>query len=129
MLSLKKILAKVLTRLDSPFTIGTWTPHIYDLNTYKTTLSAQTYYKIGKLVIMPIYQGTMPAVTIGTMLQIRNFPFSMWLYGGSAYMANVSENFGNRTIQASEVALYFRPNVTGSISGGVFSVLVIGFIK
>ena len=62
---------------------------------------------------------------IGTMLQFRNFPCDVIL-GGNAYISGVASNLGDRTIQASAVGMYLRPNYTGAIAPGVISFMLIG---
>lgn len=104
---------------------GKWVPKIYDLNTDTgVTLGEQEYFKMDKLYILPIYH-TMPTVSIGTMLQIRNHPCD-WIVGGQLYIANMTGQGGDRTVQASN-QIYFRPNITGNFGGGIFSALLFGY--
>lgn len=120
--SLKELLTQIVNLLPRH---GRWTPRVYDFTTAKIYLPEQDYWVIGPIVIATIYC-TFPAVTFSTMFQIRNLPMA-WCFGGSLYMANVANQFSDRTIQATDVGLYIRPNFTGSISaGGVFSALIIG---
>lgn len=115
-----------------PITIkkGTWTPHLYDYETFKYSMGTQEYLKIDKLYICFWYFRMPASTTISTMLQVRNLPFSSgWVWGGQMYMANVAGQFGDKTIQASDVAVYLRPNYTGTINGAgsIFSGIIIGY--
>lgn len=106
------------------FESGKWTPHIYDSNTKVTELPKQDWYRIGPLYVMLI-STEMPDVNIETMLQIRNIPCSR-VIGGSVYYARTPSCFGDRTIQASSIGVYFRPNITGNFDGGAFTALLVG---
>lgn len=107
---------------------GTWVPHLYDLDTKIMEGSPQTYYKIGGVCFAPYSIDLSADLTVQTMLQIRNLPFSrcwtgtFWStsWGGGAG-ANV------RTVQPSGGSANFRPNITGTFgSGKTFSGVLIG---
>lgn len=59
------------------------------------------------------------------MLQIRNKPCN-WIIGGSCYFG--SAEIGLHTIQASDIGIYFRPNVSNNLasSTGIFTALLFG---
>ena len=106
-----------------------WIPKIYDLDTYKYDMPKQIYFKFGNLYIMFIYMlSGIDISDISTMLQIRNKPCK-WIIGGNCYFGNISSV--TRTIQASDTAVYFRPNVTkqNATTTGVFSALLFGLDK
>lgn len=103
---------------------GEWTPHVYDNDTKVAELGEQTWYKIGSFYFLPVTVNSFPSVNISTMLQIRNAPCR--ILGGNAYCANFSGQLGDRTVQAANERIYFRPNVTGAISGGAFTAMLIG---
>ena len=118
-----------LDKLDAQFTSGTFTPHLYDYETYLASLGEQTYIKVGKLYFFSINIRTTETYNISTMLQIRNFP-CQYILGGNVYYAGTTNKFGDRTIQTTgnpAVAL-IRPNFTGSFGGGnaIFSAFLVG---
>ena len=102
-----------------------WFPDLYDFNTKIKTLTAQdciTYtQKIGDMTIAYVY--TLAASQWGsfsTMAQLRNFPNGTNnCCGGCVY------NGDNRPlmIQASNIGVYFRPNVTGTFGNTLTMVL------
>lgn len=114
---------KSLIDSKSSYEHGFWTPHIYDYTTYKRALGSQQYWKIGDIYFLWIYESNVPSTSIATMLQIRNFPCS-WILGGVEYPFGPNQGAGE-TVQSSNVGVYFRPNITGTISG-IFTALLIG---
>lgn len=95
---------------------GKWTPHIYDYLTDLGGLNAHDYYIIGgKIVIFTMSQKLSKDYTISTMLQIRGFPMSVFIMGGTFYGATATGQGGATTIQAIDNAVYLRPNVTGTL--------------
>lgn len=107
---------------------GTWVPHLYDLDTKIMEGSPQTYYKIGGVCFATYSIDLSADLTVQTMLQIRNLPFSRCWTGtfwstswGGGTGANV------RTVQPSSGSANFRPNITGTFgSGKTFSGILIG---
>ena len=107
---------------------GTWVPHLYDMDTKIMEGSPQTYYKIGGVCFAPYSIDLSADLTVQTMLQIRNLPFSRCWTGtfwstswGGGTGANV------RTVQPSGGSANFRPNITGTFgSGKTFSGVLIG---
>ena len=107
---------------------GTWVPHLYDLDTKILEGSPQTYYKIGGVCFAP-YSITLSAdLTVQTMLQIRNLPFTnCWTgsFWSTSWGGGTSANV--RTVQPSSGSANFRPNITGTFgSGKTFSGVLIG---
>ena len=100
------------------YEIGTWYPQIYDFDTLKLTLPASQYIKIGGFYVMLLPQTTLSeSVSFGTMFQIRGLPCNT-VFGGQVYVSTIVGNFGEKTVQASSVGVYIRPNYTGTISSG-----------
>ena len=109
----------------APYTRGTWTPKLYDYNTFKQDLPSQPYYKIGNLYIMFIRIASFPTTTFNTMIQIRNAPCSL-VYGGTVYCGAAQDSGGSWVIQGSTGLAYLRPNFTGTLSGGYFQMMLFG---
>lgn len=123
------------TLLPNVVEYGTWTPHIYDLNTYKNSFTSNStrYARIGNIVIYWFNSNGFPTTTISTMLQIRNMPTfgysTVGILGGTLYYAGDSNQFGNKTIQIAENSIYVRPNWTGTLTNGQwFSGMAIGML-
>lgn len=110
------------------FETGIWTPHLYDLDTKVLEAPSQTYYKIGGLYFAT-YSITLSAgLTLGTMLQIRNLPFT-YCWHGSFWSTSWAGGAGVpvRTVQPSSGQANFRPNITGTFeSGKTFAGILIG---
>lgn len=107
---------------------GTWIPKIYDLNDYKYDLPSQKYWKVGLFYILSIdivNETGIDLSDISTMLQIRNFPCTKIL-GGSVYFGTMSSRVIQ--IQASNIGIYFRPNITkaDNTKTGILSLLAFG---
>lgn len=120
--------AAALTNLGAAsYSEGTWTPKLYDNNTFKQDLASQVYYKIGKFYVMFIYLAAFPNTTFSTMIQIRNCPCSQ-VIGGSVYCAAASGvgQGGSWTIQGGSGTVFLRPNYTGTLSGGMFQMVIFG---
>jgi len=118
-----------------------WTPQLYDLNTYVRELPTENvyvgYFKIGRIVFA-YYSGTCDLSGVSTMLQIRNLPMNVVL-GGSAYFAALNQNgttvsglnlVRSVIVQGGTSYLYIRPNITSaefsSASSTGFSFMIIG---
>lgn len=126
MLGVKESLIKILTdikiikdnlaTLNDKFDSGTWVPHLYDYNTLVRSMPTSRWWRIGDLVIMYIVTYNFDWSGVSTMIQIRNFPFSGTITGGTAYFAglNNKNNGGTITIQASSIGIYLRPNIKSS---------------
>lgn len=101
--------------LIADFAVKTWTPKIYDYNTYKRDAPAQKYVKIGGLYVM-FMEGTFDFSDILTMISIVNLPCSTCV-GGTVFMGDLKSaainTKGNR-IQGDGGAAYLRPNVISS---------------
>lgn len=110
------------------FETGTWVPHLYDFNTKVMEGSAQPYYKIGVVCFAP-YSIVLPAdLTLETMLQIKNLPFT-YCWHGSFWSTSWAGGAGVpvRMVQPASGAAYFRPNITGTFeSGKTFAGILIG---
>lgn len=111
---------------------GTWTPQIYDNNTFKRNLASSTYYRVGN-IIMAYYAAYNPDLSgISTMLQIRNFPGKVM--GGQMYIAADSAGGAQLTVQGSlSNAVYFRPNwvssrISSPTSPGNVTALIWGIV-
>jgi len=123
-----------LNTQKASYEAGTWTPHLYDLDTKLRDLPSGNYFKIGKVVIATIYVDNVDLSDISTMMQIRNVPMD-FVAGGSFYMAGLTNGQGaNNTIQGTTARVYFRPNITSSAvttptGAGVFSLVIIGFMN
>lgn len=107
------------------YTEGTWTPKLYDYNTYLKDLPSQSYYKIGNFYICRLYLSAFPETTFKTMIQIRNLP-CISIGSSPVYAATSNGQGGNWTTQPADTAIYLRPNFVGTISGGIFNVLIFG---
>lgn len=107
---------------------GTWTPHLYDLDTKVLEGSPQTYYKIGGVCFAPYSFTLSTDLTLETMLQIRNLPFAN-CWAGSFWSTSWGggEGVPMRTVQPSSGRANFRPNIIGTFgSGKTFSGVLIG---
>lgn len=113
------------------FTKGTFTPKLYDYETYLRDMPTSEYIKIDKLVVASISCQNFDFSGINTMLQVRNLPMDTVL-GGTFYMGAITGEGGTRTIQATGVGGYIRPNLKSSdisnpTSVGVATFLFIGW--
>lgn len=98
---------------------GTWSPQLYDYETYKMTLTNNgVYVRLGSFVIFGFSVKIDSSLTFSQMLQVRGFPFSVAIFGGNMYCAGVTNNFADKTIQYANNAVYLRPNFTGTIGSG-----------
>ena len=95
---------------------GSWTPKLYDYETYKRDLASGTYIRIGGGLTFAFFANQNPDLSgISTMLQIRNLPMSSVL-GGGIYIAAMTGSGGTETVQATfSSTVYFRPNITSSM--------------
>lgn len=110
----------------STFEQGTWTAHIYDLDTKKFEVANQAYWKIGSIYICRLDIASFPTTNFATMFQVRNLPCN-YILGGTFYMGSANNQFGDKTIQAMNGGrVYVRPNFTGSLSGGICTGMFIG---
>lgn len=107
-------------------TFGTWTPKIYDYETYKRDMAPQNYVKIGRLYVLFLLESPFQSTTFNTMIQIRNSPCP-YVYGGMVYAAVVSGQGGTWTVQGSGPNIYLRPNYQGTLSGGWFQGVFFGY--
>lgn len=99
--------------------LKTWTPQIYDLDTFKRNAAAQSYIKIGKLYVM-FMEGTFDFSGITTILEIRNLP-CQYCVNGAIFLGNlktaVQNDVGN-TVQGSGNIALIRPNVVSTDFNG-----------
>lgn len=97
--------------------LKTWTPKLYDYNTYKRDLPAQKYVKVNKLYVM-FLEGTFDFSDISTMIQIRNLPCQTCV-GGSIFLGSLREASLSKgiRIQGDVNMAYPRPNVISSDFG------------
>lgn len=110
----------------STITSGTWTPKIYDYETYRRDMAPQVYIKIGRLYVLFLAENPFQSTTFNTMIQIRNSPCPH-MYGGMVYVATVSGQGGTWTVQGSNSNIYLRPNYQGTLSGGWFQGVFFGY--
>lgn len=111
------------------FAVKTWTPQIYDLNTYKRDAPAQKYVKIGGLYVM-FMEGTFDFSGISTMLQIRNLPCNICA-GGTLYFGGftaAAENTKGNRVQGDGNVVYPRPNVISTDFGNPSSAVTNEFV-
>ena len=96
-------------------TVHSWVPHLYDNNTKvrELTSASATYYVIGQLYFIYIYGYNLDFSGISMMLQIRNIPCTTIL-SGMLYFGAVADSGANLTVQASNDAIYIRPNLTSA---------------
>lgn len=113
-------LGSELTTLNAnkpDYIVGTWTPQLYDLNTYKRDFAEQKYYKIGKLYVMFLVQSNVDYSGITTMAQIRNLPCQACV-GGAFYLQGLTIDAHKASkgdyIQPSGNVAYLRENVVSS---------------
>ena len=107
---------------------STWTPKIYDLDTYKYDLPSQKYWRVGPIYILSIEIVNDTGIDlsdISTMLQIRNFPCTKIL-GGAVYISTMASRVIQ--IQASNIGVYFRPNITKTDNSktGIITLFLLG---
>ena len=125
-LKIKELLVKVLQNLPTHYL---WTPHLYDLNTFKVAGSSSDAYSIGPIHIMTINMDWLShdygAISIGTMLQIKNFTGYCW--GGSIYVRGSIGTGKGYAIQPASGSVYLRDNITGTISKA-YNGMVAGYI-
>lgn len=95
---------------------GTWTPKLYDLDTYLRDLSGTSgYIKLGGGLTFAYFYATDPNLSgISTMMQIRNLPMNLTIGGGIYINSLTGDEGGKRTVQSSNGRLYFRPNILSS---------------
>ena len=105
---------------------GTWTPKLYDYETYKRDMPLQTYIKIGRLYVLFLLESPFQSTAFNTMIQIRNTPCPH-IWGGTVYVATIAGQGGTWTVQGSGSNIYLRPNYQGTISGGWFQGVFFGF--
>ena len=99
---------------------GTFTADVYDNNTKISEIGDCNYIKIGSVYFMYCSTNLSDALTVNTMLQLRNMPCDR-VFSGNIYLSGVTGNLGDRTIQSTAVTggrVYIRPNVTGTIPAG-----------
>lgn len=107
----------LVAQLANGIEFGEWTPHVYDLNTYKrATPHTGVYFHVGKLWVLAYetYDGGTACDLSGitTMLQIRNFPVNGINIIGGVFDIDQVATVNNHYIQAAiENRIYFRPNV------------------
>lgn len=124
--------ASIQNLSDLLFETGTFTPQLYDYNTYVRDMPSANYYKLGSLVVAIGHYGDtgVNLSGISTMIQIRNLP--MHPFGGVLYIASLSGNGANQTFQYGGPSIaYIRPNlvsssITNASSPGVVSFTLIG---
>lgn len=120
-------------------TMKSWTPQIYDYETYKrdfptTTETISKYVEIGNFVVAFFIgnSSSQPDLSgISTMLQIRNLPMSV-VAGGMIYigaLAGVRE-LVIQAVQAPQI--YIRPNLKSSefsnpAAPGIVTFVVFGY--
>lgn len=115
------------TALGVPYyTEGSWTPKLYDYNTFKQDLPSQVYFKIGNYYVMLIRISAFPTTTFETMIQIRNAPCAT-VDGGIVYAGSANGVGADWAVQgAAGGSAYLRPNFVGTLSGGVFQMVIFG---
>lgn len=105
---------------------GTWTPKLYDYETYKRDMPPQTYIKIGRLYVLFLLESPFQSTAFNTMIQIRNSPCPH-IFSGTVYVSTVAGAGGTWAVQGDGSNIYLRPNYQGTISGGVFQGVFFGF--
>lgn len=107
-------------------TSGTWTPKIYDYETYRRDMAPQVYIKIGRLYVLFLYESPFQSTVFNTMIQIRNSPCPH-MQGGTVYVSVASGAGGTWTVQGSGSYIYLRPNYQGTLSNGIFQGVFFGY--
>ena len=114
-----------------PLSTGTWTPQLYDNNTFVRNLPTASYVRNGNLWLLYARYGSneYDLSGVSTMLQIRGLPVTGQVISGQIYMGGLTGQGGDRTLQQTSNAIWFRPNITyvSGMNAGVmsFSVWVI----
>lgn len=118
----------------APYIAGTWTPKLYDYETYKRDLTQQAYFKIGNFYVMFIYQSNIDYSGITTMVQYRNLPCTNCI-GGTVYLqgrkGSIAKDIG-AYIQGSSNRAYVRENIVSTdfsnpTSSGITNVVLFGY--
>lgn len=97
------------------FAVKTWTPKIYDLNTFKRDAPAQKYIKIGALYVM-FMEGTFDFSDITTMLNIKNLPCN-YCVGGTLYFGSLLDAAKGLRVQGLNNEALPRPNIISTDLG------------
>lgn len=118
----------------APYIAGTWTPKLYDYETYKRDLTPQVYFKIGNFYVMFIYQSNVDYSGITTMVQYRNLPCTACI-GGTIYLQgrkqSIAKDIGS-FIQGSGTKAYARENIVSTdfanpSSSGITNAVLFGY--
>ena len=118
----------------APYIAGTWTPQLYDYETYKRDLTSQVYFKIGNFYVMFIYQSNVDYSGITTMIQFRNLPCTACI-GGTVYLqgrkTTIAKDVG-AYIQGSGTKAYVRENTVSTdfanpSSSGITNAVLFGY--
>lgn len=116
------------------FGMKSWTPHLYDLNSYVRDLANGGYIKIGRWVIAYYSSQGANLSGVSTMIQIRNLPMDVIL-GGNAYFASLQQSQYTHPVyvQSGTTYLYLRPNIKSSefsdATSQVFGFCIIGLVN
>lgn len=117
---------------------GEWTVKLYDFQTYLRDIGTGYYYRIGNLVYAFFAINNPNLSGISTMLIISGYPFIKRMIMGQIYIAGMSGNGGDRTLQAQYsdtlANTYFRPNILSSnisnpTAPGMFTCCLVGVVE
>lgn len=98
-------------------TWNSWTPKIYDMDTFIRNWNNGRWIQIGDVKIAYMIQNNQSLASINTMLQIKNVPMTQ-VIGGGIYIGRMASQGASITVQGAANSIFFRPNLVSSqISG------------
>ena len=106
---------------SSDLSLKSWTPKLYDMDTYKRDMPSSYYWKIGSLYIMTVSATNFDFSGVSTMIQIRNMPCT-YCIGGTVFLQGLTSTAKSAlkgiwiqgTQTNSKGAAYVRENVISS---------------
>ena len=119
-----QVLSNIGAVSSSGLTLKTWTPKLYDFDTYKRDFPTSYYIKIGSIYIMFIATSNFNFSGVSTMIQIRNLPCSNCI-GGTVFLQGLTSTAKDAnkgfwiqgTQDGSHGVAYVRDNVVSTDFG------------
>lgn len=98
-------------------TWNSWTPKVYDMDTFIRNWDNGRWIQIGDVKIAYMLQNNQSLASINTMLQIKNVPMTQ-VIGGGIYIGHMASQGASMTVQGAANSIFFRPNfVSSQVSG------------